>query len=143
MLTIDASVWVSAFDATDVLHESCRDFVRTVTRDMVALRAPSFVLVETACAVARRVGSPDVGRDVAREVAASPHLALIQTDADLEQEALRLGTECRLRAADALYVAVAVRTGSVLITTDRELGARVPERIVTMTPGEWLATRPN
>jgi predicted nucleic acid-binding protein len=90
--------------------------------------------------VARRIGSSDVGRDVAREVAASPQLELIPTDADLEREALQLGTEHRLRAADALYVAVAVRTGSVLVTTDRELGARVSDRILTVTPGEWLAT---
>ena len=141
MLTIDASVWVSAFDRTDELHVSCRDFLRAVTDDLVHLNGPSFVLVETACAVARRAGAPEVGRNVARAVAGAPRLELVPTDRDLEQAAIDLGTAHALRVADALYAAVAARTGSLLVTTDRELAHRLAPTVVALTPADWLAAR--
>jgi predicted nucleic acid-binding protein len=63
-------------------------------------------------------------------------------DAFLEREALILGTQLRLRGADVLYAVVAMRSGSILITTDRELRQRTHDHLIALTPAEWLAQQP-
>jgi predicted nucleic acid-binding protein len=51
-------------------------------------------------------------------------------------EALRLGTRCRLRAADALYAATAaLRTEGTLVSWDKDL----IDRAGAVTPTTWLA----
>lgn len=138
MLTVDASVWVSAFDTTDAFHAPSREFLRRVGERMIPLTAPSFVIVETGCALTRRFRSPERGRQAAEGLALFPLLRLEPVDAALERAALIIGTDLYLRAADALYAAVAVRTGSSLITTDRELGQRTQGHLEALTPQEWL-----
>lgn len=142
MLTIDASVWVSAFDTTDSLHAAGREFLRQAQAQMLPIVVPSFVLVETGCALARRFRSAERGRRAAERLVVFPLVRLEPTDAFLEREALILGAQLRLRGADALYAAVAMRTGSTLITTDRELRQRTQGHLVALTPEEWLSQQP-
>lgn len=51
-------------------------------------------------------------------------------------------TWCRLRGADAVYVAVAQEYGATLIIWDQELLTRGAAAITVVTPADWLAANP-
>ena len=94
MLTVDANVWVAAFDPTDALHAPSVSFLRYLATRRDSDCAPSFLALEVGCALTRRLARPEAGADDA-----------------LLSHALRAGTARGLHAADALYTtAVAERT---------------------------------
>jgi predicted nucleic acid-binding protein len=60
-----------------------------------------------------------------------PHLTLVALDTLLAQQAADIAAQHRLRGSEAVYTAVAVRFGSLLITIDRELR----DRLRSVAPG--------
>lgn len=137
MPTVDANVWVSAFDTKDRFHHESVAFLRVVVGAETIINAPAIISLEVACALARRYGDPAVGRKAAIKMTANTLLRLESLDETLLSEALRLGTKFRLRAADALYAATAtLRNDGVLVSWDSEL----IERAGAVTPTAWLAS---
>lgn len=51
----------------------------------------------------------------------------------------RMAADHRLRGADAVYVAVARRFGTVLVTLDAEQRTRSDARVTALTPAEAFA----
>ena len=74
-----------------------------------------------------------------RRVIELPGLVLHDLGIDEMAVAARLASDLRLRAADAVYVAVA-RTGGALITLDAELRDRAASVVAAHSPAEWLAS---
>ena len=139
MLTVDSCVWVSSFEPTDAFHPSARAFLIECQRQQVVLASPTIAVLETGCALSRRLQSPERGREAALLLALSPLLQLVPMHADLEADALRIGTALGLRAADAIYTALSVHLHADLVTTDRELLNRTTGALRAWTPAEWLA----
>lgn len=54
-LTIDASVWIAAADATDKFHQPSRELLRKLVADGIAVIHHAFGRIEVACALARRL----------------------------------------------------------------------------------------
>ena len=138
MLTIDANVWVAAFDPADVFHAVSVAVLSRAAHQGLRLYAPDFAIVEVACAVSRRRRDTAAGLAAAAKLQAHPLLTLIPLDALLLAEALRIGTSCFLRGADALYAATAAITRSTLLSWDDEL----VKRANGVTPSGWLASTP-
>lgn len=128
MYTIDASVWVSAFEPNDALHAPSRDFLERVAETDLPVYGPAFALLEIGCAIGRRTGREDFARKAAAHFRAFPGLMLLPVDQALLEEALKVGLDRRLRAADSLYAAIARKTGSILVSWDRELVGRANAR---------------
>jgi predicted nucleic acid-binding protein len=101
MPTIDANVWVSAFDAKDHFHDESVGFLRTLVGSETIVHAPAIISLEVACALARRYADPAVGRKASIKIRANALLRLEPLDEGLLSEALRVGTRFHLRAADA------------------------------------------
>lgn len=135
MLTVDANVWVAAFDPRDGFHRSSVVFLDAAIDLGEGFLAPAFLPVEVGCAVARRFGDADQGVRAGEALLGNPALVLDALTPDFLEAAVRLGTMLRLRAADALYAAVAQRSGTRLVTWDREL----VQRASGLTPDDWLA----
>ncbi len=134
MLTVDANVWVAAFDPGDAFHVASVAFLQAAIARGQRLAGPAFLPVEAGCAVARRAADVDLGRRASEALLANPVLALEPMTAELLHDAVRIGTAARLRAADALYAAVAERTATPLITWDKEL----VQRAGALTPATWM-----
>lgn len=135
MPVVDANVWVAAYDHTDRFHDASGAFLEDLESRSLAVRAPAIVLVEVGCALARRFRDPSVGQSAASLMAEPGLLRLEPLTESLLSEALRLGTERRLRAADALYAATAFMIpGSHLVSWDTEL----LDRSEAITPAQWL-----
>jgi predicted nucleic acid-binding protein len=137
MPTVDANVWVAAFDTKDRFHDDSVAFLRNLAGEETRTSAPAIVILEVACALARRYADPTMGHKAALKMKANKLLHLEPLDDGLLLEALRLGTKFRLRAADALYLATAaLGTDDGLVSWDNEL----VERAGAATPTAWLAS---
>jgi len=135
MITVDASVWIALLDKADVFHVDTLVFMQQVERRRLPIFAPDFAILEIGCALARRQRDGAKGLGAATSVRNIPDLRLLETNAAFLVSSLRVGTECFLRGAEALYAATAEQTASQLITWDAELAARASG----ITPTVWLA----
>ncbi len=137
MITIDASVWTALFEPKDAFHIATVTFLRECERRHVELFTPSLAMVETACAMARRLKDSAKGLAVARSLQAIPVLRWVDVEMTLIDEALTRGTRCLLRGADAIYAATGTSTGTTLVTWDKEL----IERAGGVTPSDWCSRK--
>lgn len=133
-MVVDASVWVAASDPHDPLRQEAIAFLSSAAESGALLRGPATLVVEVACALARKAGHPAVGARAYEELMDHADLHLDAVDASLIEAAIRLGAGLGLRSGDAFYAAVARRHKVPLIAWDREL----VERAGAVTPEAWL-----
>ena len=133
-VVIDASVWVSAADASDSLSATSRRFLEALVRRRTPVLSPAHTYLEVACALARRLQNDEAGRAIAEGLLRFPQTKSTPLDSTLIREALELGTAAFLRAGDALYAAVARRESAALVAWDAEL----IQRAGAVTPQSWL-----
>lgn len=133
VLTVDACVWVAAFDQADRFHADAAAFLNEVARRGVRVHAPRMLLLEVRCAVARRTGDSASGARAEAVLRTAPFLQLGPLDDRLMEVAGEAGADRRLRSGDALYVACSIMHQAPLVSYDRELveraGALTPERV--------------
>jgi predicted nucleic acid-binding protein len=135
VLALDANLWIAAFDPADPFHDDSVALFRAAAERGLSLAGPSYVVLESVCALARRVGDSATARAAGEKMAAHPALHLEPITGALLADAERLGVDCRLRGADALYAATAERLGCPLLSWDSELMARGG----ALSPRDWLA----
>lgn len=139
MFVVDASVWVSLFIVHDAHHVATRRWLdQAIARDE-AISAPISMLAELGGAVARRLTDSLAGRQAVHAVLQLPNVRLEPIDEGLGRFGGELAADLRVRGADALYLALAVRLPAPLVTWDqkqRERGSRV---VRTLSPDEALA----
>jgi predicted nucleic acid-binding protein len=138
MLTLDANIWIAAYDPQDRFHTQSAAFLSTVSKRRLRLYGPAFVVVEAACALARRTQSQTAGETVLQRLCTHPQLVLHPLDEQLLRTAGQLGVRQFLRGADALYAATAALLSAPLISWDDEL----LKRAGAITPTDWLAANP-
>lgn len=135
-VAIDASVLVASFIRADRFHAESARFLRHTMARRMALVAPGIMLIESACAVARRTGSEELARVATTDLLRNEWLRLDGDEgADGILETIALGTRLRLKGADAVYAATARANDVPLVSWDRELIARAG----AITPTDWLA----
>lgn len=135
MLTLDANVWVSAFDSKDALHGDSATFLKVISQQKLALHGPATVVLEVTCAIARRLRRAGPADEAARWMRAHPTLKLLAVDDLLLEAGLSMGRDRGLRGMDALYAATAAMMAAPLISWDAEL----IQRADAMSPADWVA----
>ncbi len=134
MLVIDASVWVSAADATDPLSGPSRAFLAEVAAREIPIALPEFAGLEIACALARRLHNAEQGRSLAGRMLESPLVTTYSLNRAMLRRAGQVGTRDFLRAGDALYAAFAEGMEGEVVSWDGEL----IERGGALTPEGWM-----
>ena len=134
-LVIDASVWVSAADATDPLSEPSRAFFSEVAARELPVAVPGFARLEIACALARRLRNAEQGRGLAARMLDSPLVTEYSLNRTMLRRAVRVGTRMFVRSGDALYAALAEGMEGEVVSWDGEL----IERAGALTPEGWIA----
>jgi predicted nucleic acid-binding protein len=136
--TIDASVWVNAFDQREPGHTISRQVLDQLAREETRILVPALVLAEVAGAISRTRQDPVQAQAFAEALGELPTVTVLPLDLPLARRALALAAQHGLRGADAVYAAVAVQTGSTLITLDQEHLARLGGIVPTRTPEAFL-----
>jgi predicted nucleic acid-binding protein len=139
MLTLDANIWIGAYDPQDRFHADSVEFLFVATREGQRFSGPAFVLLEVGCALARRAQNATAGESAMERLRAHPLLSLAPLNSTLMDAAARLGVRYLLRGGDAFYVATAQLHQSQLISWDGEL----IERAGAIAPIDWLAAKPS
>lgn len=134
-MVLDASVWVSQMVGDDVHHVVA---IRWLDRSMASFGftpvIPALALAEVAGAVARRAGHAAAGARAVAILTAIPRLRIVHIDPSLGAEAAELAARLRLRGADAIYVATALRMALPLVTLDAEIAERARDAVRVIRP---------
>jgi predicted nucleic acid-binding protein len=133
-VTIDASVFVSAFTPSEEAYQISKAFMREVRESGVPIIVPTLVIPEIAAAIGRGQGKPDLGYSFAVEVSQFPNVTLINLDESLAESAAEIAATYRLRGSDAVYAAVAKRFATQLITLDAEQLQRAKKAVSIREP---------
>jgi predicted nucleic acid-binding protein len=67
-------------------------------------------------------------------------LSLVERDRTLAQAAAEIAADRAVKGADAVYIAVARRFGTTLVTLDQEQARRAAPIVTVMSPQEALAS---
>lgn len=134
--TIDASVFLNGFNPAEPGHPTSFEFLSRVQSEAVPAIVPTLLLPEVAAAIGRGQGNSDLGRQFAETLSNLPHLMFVALDTILAHQAAEVAAQHRLRGADSVYVAVALRFGCPLITLDREQHDRAASALATFYPAE-------
>jgi predicted nucleic acid-binding protein len=102
---------------------------------------PTLLLEEIASAVARASNDAAGALQYVAATAALPHLTLGGLTPALARRAAELAATYRLRGADAVYLAVARRYATTLVSRDDEQLTRGTRVAVCLTPEQALSGR--
>jgi predicted nucleic acid-binding protein len=137
--TIDASVFVNAFNPHEDGHAASLAVLTAIQERGDPLIVPTLLLPEIAAAVARASDDSDGALDYANATAALSHLTLATLTPTMARQAAELAATHRLRGADSIYLAVARRYGTTLVSRDEEQRSRGSAIVSCQTPEEALA----
>jgi predicted nucleic acid-binding protein len=133
-VTIDASVFVSAFTPSEPAHQASKEFMLGIREQVIPIIVPVLVLPEISAALSRGQGKPELGKAFVQELKNFPNTTFVSVDSTLADLAVDIAAEHRLRGSDAVYAAVALRFGTELITLDKEQLERLPKVLSVRPP---------
>jgi predicted nucleic acid-binding protein len=139
MYTVDASVWVNAFDQREPGHLVSRQFLEVVRVQALPIIVPNVMLVEVAGAISRTRRAPAQAQAFATALRRLPHVTVRVLDEGCALHALTLAAQHGLHGADAVYAAVAREAGSTLVTLDNEHLTPLVNLMMVCTPAVVLA----
>ncbi len=133
-VTVDASVFVSAFTPTELAHQASKAFMLKVREQSIPIIVPILVLPEISAALSRGQGKPELGLAFVEQLRNFPNTTFIDVDDAVASLAVEIAAQNRLRGSDAIYAAVALRFGTELITLDKEQLDRLPKVVSVRKP---------
>lgn len=139
MYTLDANIFVRDASPGDPEHETCHALMAQLYQRGTPIVEPVLVLAEITGALNRSFRDPIRARLEAELLRDLRHIQFVPIDETLAQAAAELAADRALRGADAVYVAVAHRSGGTLVTLDREQHERAAPVVRALTPAEALA----
>src|SRR5262245_30811975 len=122
--TIDASVFVNAFNPHEDGHAASLQILAAIQQRGDPVIVPTLLIPEIAAAVARATNHNAGALQFAAATAALPHLTLVSLTTAVARQAADLAATHRLRGADAVYLAVARRYGTAIVSRDDEQRTR-------------------
>ena len=140
-LTLDANVWVGALDLSDPASATCRACLLKAAEKSARLYSPWLLPVEVAATIGRKTRDARQGERAAEWVRRFPGHVWQPLSEACAATAEGFAANLFLRGADAIYVAVAHLSGSVLLTYDAEVLERAAKAARVMTPDAWLKGR--
>ena len=139
--TVDASVFVNAFNPHEDGHTESLAILAAIQEHGDPLIVPTLLLPEIASAVTRASDDSAGAVQYADATVALPHLTMVALSLPMARQAAQLTAVYRLRGADSVYVAVARRYGTTLVSRDEEQRTRASAVITCLTPEEALRVR--
>ena len=133
-VTVDASVFVNAFNPTEVGSDQSLEFITKLRSEGIPIIQTTLFLPEVIASVARKKGDARLALKLANELRDFSSLTLVTLDESLAGFASEVAANHRLRGSDAVYAAVALRFGTELVTLDKEQLDRLPSVLSVRSP---------
>lgn len=121
MIVLDASVWISSIQANDANYDVSRRWRIEWQDHGNVIVVPVHFLAEVTSAVSRRTDSEAAGLAALRTILEDSLVTRAPLTNTLAEVAAQAAARCRIRAGDALYVALAQELAVPLITWDQQL----------------------
>jgi predicted nucleic acid-binding protein len=137
-VTVDASVFVNAFSPTEAGSDTSVKLLDQLRLNDIQVIVPTLLLPEIAASVARKQGQADLALLLTDQVRQLPNLTLVPLDELLANSSSEIAAHHRLRGSDAVYAAVALRFGSLLVTLDAEQAERLKDVLSVGSPTQAL-----
>jgi len=135
--TIDASVFIASLRSSEPAYAESWACLQQIQKNTVEVICPTLVLPECAAAIIRPTQDQQLASEVIHKVSNFPLMHLISLTQPLATRAAEIAIECRLRGADAIYVAVAEFYSTQLISLDQEMLERGKQLVTTATPNAF------
>ena len=132
---------MNAFNPHEDGHAESLAILTAVQERGDPIIVPTLLLPEVASAVARAADDSAGAFQYANATAALAHVTLVTLTPAMARQAAELASTHRLRGADAVYLAVARRYGTTLVSRDDEQRTRGSAVARCQTPEEALGTR--
>ena len=139
IFTVDASVFVSAYNDYEIGHDESHQFLELLRARSLPLIEPMLLLPEVTAAIARVYQDAELATSVATNIKALPHLTLVPMNEAIADIAINVAAHQRLRGSDAVYAAVARRYNTTLVTLDQEQATRMGSVVTTQSPAAAVA----
>ncbi len=136
--TLDASVVLNAFNPAEAGHAISLQLQTILQTQAIPVVVPTLLLTEVAAMIGRVLSDAPRARAFAHHLSRLPYLEWIPLTHMFGLAAADLAAQHRLRGADAVYAAVALRSGTTLITLDHEHLIRLTGIVSTRTPADVL-----
>jgi len=136
--TVDASVFLNAFNPNKRHQQDSFQLLSRIREQAAPILVPTLLLPEIAASIGRVRGNSALALQFTAKLERLPYITLVTLDPELARQAADIAANYRLRGSDAVYVAVALRFGSTLITLDREQRERAADLIPARYPVEAL-----
>lgn len=140
LYTVDASVFLNAFNIHEEGHPESARFLEWLKQREEPMIAPVLLLPEVSAAISRVYQDAALSLEFADSLRNLPHLTLIPLNDTVAWQAVEIAANFKLRGSDAAYVAVARRYGATLVTLDKEQQARASAVVAALSPAEATAT---
>jgi predicted nucleic acid-binding protein len=132
--TIDASVFIASLRPKEPAYAESLACLQEIQKNAVEVICPTLVLPECAAAIIRPTQDQQLASEIIHKVSNFPLMHLISLTQMLADRSAEISIECRLRGADAIYVAVAEFYSTQLISLDQEMLERGKQLVTTVTP---------
>ena|SRR5437763_8890533 len=139
--TIDASVFVNAFNPHEDGHDASLELLTAIYDAGDPVIVPALALPEIASAVARATDDTAGALGYAAAIGNLPHITLVSLTPAAGRDAAALAARHRLRGADAVYAWTARRYGTTLVSRDDQQRIRAAAIVACLTPEEALRQR--
>ncbi|MSP13598.1 MAG: PIN domain-containing protein [Chloroflexi bacterium] len=136
--TVDASVFLNAFNPQQTGYEVSYRLLYLMHQQAIPIIVPTLLLPEIAATIGRGRRDPVLARQFTTTLSHLPHMVLVPLDLSLAQQAVEVAADYHLRGSDAVYVAVALRFSSILVTLDREQQTRAAGAVAARSPADIL-----
>ena len=134
MFCIDASVILSAAKGTEVYSQKSTEFLEMIDRESYKIFFPEIILPEIASGLVRQTGDEKLAAEYIENLSAVSNFSFVPVDSKLTALAVKIILKTKLRAADALYVALAYEYNLTLVTLDEEQLQRSAELVSVRRP---------
>lgn len=133
-LVIDSNILVSSLDPKDVFHFECYPIFERLLGFEIEAFCPVTVLIETICALRRRINSEEIACGICKDLTHLPSINWLDVSLEVAERACVLGAKTRLKGGDAIVLQVAEHYGIPILTKDKEMKKRASKGILVFEP---------
>ncbi|MBC8496204.1 MAG: type II toxin-antitoxin system VapC family toxin [Chloroflexi bacterium] len=134
MAVIDASVYVALVSEHEEAHKESWDWFQQAITNQEKIIAPAIILAEVGAAISRGVDDPSLAHRIVQELEISKIIQITPIPLPLAKRAAAIAIDNKIRGCDAIYVALAEREATSLITLDRQQLERSANIVMTKSP---------